>query len=75
MQLRDGLTATAKTTGDCDPRRRTDEPAVLVVAGFDDDLRPFHLTLRDGEIIGLCAEAEAALGREEAVPAPRRLRA
>ena len=72
MQLRDGLTATAKTTHDS--HRRADGPAVLVIAGFDDSLRPFHLTLQDDELIGLCAEAEAALGHEDSAPAPRRLR-
>jgi hypothetical protein len=72
MQLRDGLTATAKTTNEL--HHRVGEPAVMVIAGFDDDHRPFSLTLRDDELIGLCAEAEAALGHEESAPAPRRLR-
>ncbi len=72
MQLRDGLTATAKTTDH--PQRRGSRPALLVIAGFDDSLRPFHLTLRDEEIIALCAEAETALGHDESASAPRRLR-
>jgi hypothetical protein len=71
MQLRDGLTATAKTTHEL--HRRGTGPALLVIAGFDDDLHPFLLTLQDDEIIQLCAEAEVALGHEEAAPAPRRL--
>jgi hypothetical protein len=72
MQLRDGLTVTAKTTHELHDRGAG--PALLVIAGFDDDLRPFLLTLRDDEIIRLCAEAEVALGHEEAAPALRSLR-
>jgi hypothetical protein len=73
MQLRDGLTATAKKNEHL--QRHGDGPALLVIAGFDDSLRPFHLTLQDDEIIGLCAEAEVALGhQEETSCAPRRLR-
>ena len=72
MQIRDGLTATAKTADD--PHHRLGEPAVLVLAGVDDGVRPFHLTLRDDEIIALCAEAELALGHEDSATAPRRLR-
>jgi hypothetical protein len=71
MQLRDGLTATAKKDH---LQHRGTGPALLVIAGFDDSLRPFHLTLQDDEIIGLCAEAEVALGHQEASCAPRRLR-
>ena len=71
MQLRDGLTATAKTADD--PHHRPGGPAVLVLAGVDDGVRAFHLTLRDDEIIALCAEAELALGHEDSA-APRRLR-
>jgi hypothetical protein len=72
MQLRDGLTATAKTAHEL--HGRTGGPAVLVIVGVDDDLRPFSLTLRDDEIIELCAEAEAALGHQERSCAPRKLR-
>ncbi len=72
MQLRDGLTATAKTTREL--HGGVGEPAVLVVVGVDDDLRPFSLTLRDDEIIGLCAEAEVALGHQDTSCAPRKLR-
>jgi len=71
MQLRDGLTATAKKEHLQD---HGGGPAILVIAGFDDSLRPFHLTLQDDEIIGLCAEAEAALGHQENASAPRRIR-
>ena len=69
MQLRDGLTATAKTEH---LQAGRNGPALLVIAGFDDSLRPFHLTLQDDELIGLCAEAEVALGHEE--NSPRRVR-
>jgi len=71
MQLRDGLTATAKKDH---VQGRGSGPALLVIAGVDDSLRPFHLTLQDDEIIGLCAEAEVALGHEETACAPRRMR-
>ncbi|MGA2285478.1 MAG: hypothetical protein ABSG55_04330 [Dehalococcoidia bacterium] len=72
MQLRDGLTATAKTAHEL--HGHTGVPATLVIVGVDDDLRPFSLTLRDDEIIGLCAEAEVALGHQETSCAPRKLR-
>lgn len=72
MQLRDGLTATAKTAHDLHSRGAG--PALLMIAGVDDELHPFLLTLRDDEIIGLCAEAEVALGHQDASCAPRKLR-